>query len=214
MKYVSVDRSIFNKLSGRIVLWVPMALLISEGPAVGRRKVLYVYCSLYTLFSNPDLTRALSSFREATPDFEDSAPLAAVQLPAEKCSQNEISVFIEKMVDSARTSRTVDVELPSAARLALSHMLSPVRWVLGSTEKVEEGIATQVSLRILEDVRLEILKALRSGRVVEAYVLHAVDLKKSSIYYAIGSKVAENTALSRILSRDREARTRVERLTA
>lgn len=145
MRYVRVDTRTLRELPGDLSVWVPMAVLATGRPGSSGKDSLYVYCSLYSSFEEPDYVRVLSSFRDSFPGFMEEQPLPAILLPPERCSREEFSRSLERLATYAGSLRQLGLKVPSPARLALSHLLSPVRWVIGDTRGVEEGAAAVVS---------------------------------------------------------------------
>jgi len=211
-RHVRIREVVLRNFPGGLVVWVPMALL--EAGERDERGAIYIYCSLYTFFKNSDYVRVLSSFREIFPGFEDREPVRAITLPIEKCSREEFTRSLDRLLTDIRLPGEPDLGSLSSLRLALSHLLSPARWVLGNTRRVETGIATQIALRIVEDVASELSKALSTGRWEMGYVLHVLDLKTDSVYYVVGSRVVKNYVLSKALREDQTAREAIGSLSA
>lgn len=211
-KHVKVYESVLKNLPRGLRVWVPMTLLIEEES--GKKRATYIYCSLYTFFKNSGWVRVLSSFREIFPGFEYGEPVRAAILPVEKCSREDFTDSLDRLLNDIQPRGGPDLRALPSLRLAISHLLSPVKWVLGDTKRVEEGIATQIALRIIEEVRSELFRAMNVGLWEEGYVLHVLDLNVGSVYYVVGNKVVKNSVLSKALREDRVAREAIGSISA
>lgn len=195
MAYVDPGRALVT-LRGRKLelLWVPGLLY-----AGGREGCLFVDCSFYRCFRGLDesLARVLLTLRLRGDVRLTSAPPIRAPTCAKGSCEELSSSELGELEARALALAEGELEAPNPLRLMLAHFLSPHRWVIGSTEHIERGVAQRVAASIvLEKVR-EIRRFMRGLRPLEAFLLYA--WSEDGVYVVFGDKPVRNPLVERLL---------------
>ena len=211
-RYVWVDEGPLRRLPAGFRLWVPMTVLVPRGPQPKVGAALFVDCSLYKYFRDPDVVRVASSFRAPLPTILDQAPVRLPELGSGECTEASLLDTLGRVLTYLDTVQPAELVTVHPARLALSHVLSATHRVLGDLGGMGEYLSSGVALSLLRELVSEIAKASNSGSAVRASVLHVIDADSGRVYAVVGERIIENKFMGRALREDPGARATVRGL--
>ncbi|MET1159325.1 MAG: hypothetical protein ABWW65_00020 [Thermoprotei archaeon] len=147
-------------------------------------------------------TRLLTTIklREEDVVLKPSPPVDATILPRHKCTVSEYSKALRELWDiiqaglepttSPTERRSGWSKHISPERLALAHVLSPVKWITGPMEELKIDIAEDIARSLLRDM-LELLCVEKGPPItswIQAYALLGVNLKKKRVILVYSKK--------------------------
>ncbi|MEM4035489.1 MAG: hypothetical protein QXU97_02595 [Fervidicoccaceae archaeon] len=188
--YVAVDPSAVPR-EGELA-WAHAGLFKSKGAWF------LLDCSLTSRAREPKLARVLSIIRlPLEPSLTERPPIDAALLEGE-CSQHELEECVDYALRAAIELRERRrLESFSANRWALSHLLSPARWVIGDVERLgaslASGIKSSILLELLEETGLIDERSPQSFRRVLA--LYSIERKRKAVHVVIGSFAIKSSVL-------------------
>jgi len=139
----------------------------------------------------------------------ESPPINAPHAPRYGCTCEEYSRALTKLWDqiSGRDEQRVGQEdkswreAISPERLALAHVLSPVKWIIGPMENLPLSIAPDIANTLLHDMLkyLCVDKEVKFDAWRQVYTLLVLDLEKKHAEVVIGSKKYRNKVIERYI---------------
>jgi len=178
--------------------WLPVTLV---RPLNGKHTYV-IYCFPNDLVENPSLTRVLTTVRISQEVLlVEEPPIKSGRVIKFSCEPlnlkadlQKVNAYLEELEDK------VTLKVLRSDRLLLTHILSPIKWVLGDLSKVQDYISVRIASSIVKEIVAE-LSTLTTFKTeaISAYLLHAFNISKKEIYTIYNNQVFKNKTLSALV---------------
>lgn len=193
--YIEVDEAVLKRFRG-VRLWVPMLMV-----ECGEGGVILFDCFAGGEPHGSSLHLVLSAVRIADVGLSPSPPVDGARVESSGCGLDSVLRAVEEVKGLVGELSKEGVEAPTALESALSHFLSPVKWLTPSFRRASESASRRIAASLGAEVVAEVERCVRSARGVRmVYGLYIVDAGKKLIQ-VVGRRVFEKKSLLDLYSR-------------
>jgi len=193
--YIEADEAVLKRFRG-VRLWVPMLMV-----ECGDGGVILFDCFAGGEPYGSSLHLVLSAVRAADVGLSPSLPADGLRADSSGCGLDSVMRAVKEVKKLVDELSKEGAEAPTVLESALSHFLSPVKWLTPSFRRTSESASRRIAASLGAEVVAEVERCVRSARGARVvYGLYIVDAGKKLIQ-VVGRRVFEKKSLLGLYSR-------------
>ena len=210
-QFIEIDEKVLRKrCSNKLLVWMPTALF----KIVGCSKDYFMTDCLIAPTIKSSLARLLLTRKVSRKiKLQINPPMINARIHKHlACNPDNFIVDLKNLYNSVTSEHEEGggwSQYIEPGRLALAHVLSPIKWILGPMENLK-GVLSKSILRSMIQDMLHTLCIDRDdisiNEWIKAYVLIAIDEESEQTYLVMGKKIIESNVYARFIFRTPEIR--------
>jgi len=210
-QFIEVDEKVLRrKCSNKLLVWMPTALF----KIIGCSKDYFMTDCLIAPTIKSSLARLLLTRKvDRKIKLQVNPPMINARIHKHvACNPDNFIVDLKNLYNSVTSEHEEGggwSQYIEPGRLALAHVLSPIKWILGPMENLK-GVLSKSILRSMIQDMLHTLCIDRDdisiNEWIKAYVLIAIDEESEQTYLVMGKKIIESNVYARFIFRTPEIR--------
>jgi len=210
-QFIQVDEKVLErKFKDKVLVWMPIALFRISGC---RKDYFMTDCFIAPTIKSSLARLLLTRKVNQKIEFLINPPMVKAKIYEHvACDANAFITDLKNLYNSITSKGEEEggwSQYVEPSRLALAHVISPVKWILGPMENLKGALSRSIFRSMIEEMLHSLCIDKDDVSVkdwMKAYTLIAIDEENERVYLVMGKKVIESEVYARFILRRPEIR--------